>query len=388
MRGFSSSSDRLRHRAAGDGTHGRALSVRNSLEHCTVPMNTTRGGMGMGGPRIAFVGTGAQGAGIGADLVRAGLDVTFVEQWPEHVEAMRERGIEVRLPGETQVTPVRALHLCDVATLRKPFDLVFVLVKAYDTRWACELIKPLLAADGLVVGLQNGMSLDDMADIVGAERTIGAVIELASNMFEPGIVNRQNTPETSWFAVGAYDDAARGREQEVQAVLRHAGTVEISPDIRSAKWMKLIANAAELVTSAILDLPLADAVAAPGMHDFMIECGKEAARAAVADGSRLVPIFGLTAEQIGEPDAYAADLLGEVLARYTMPDTLTTVLQDWRKNRRSEYAEINGLVVDVLSRAGQAAPHNARTVELARRIEAGELQPGPGNLELLLAPSR
>lgn len=290
----------------------------------------------------------------------------------------------MRLPRETQVTPVRAMHLCEVATLREPFDLVFVLVKAYDTRWATELIRPYLAPDGLVIGLQNGMSLDDMADVVGPERTIGAVIEMASNMFEPGIVTRQNAPEHSWFAVGAYDDAARGREPQVREVLRHAGTVEISSDIRSSKWMKLVANAGELVPSAILDATLYDAVRLPGVHEFMIECGKEAARAAVADGSRLVPIFGLTDEKVTGPDQYAEDLLGEVLDKYSLPDTRTTVLHDWMKGRHSEFREVNGLVVDVLARAGQAAPHNAHTVAIAERIEAGELERGPHNLELLL----
>lgn len=336
-------------------------------------------------PRIAVLGTGAQGAGIAADLVRAGLDVTFIEQWPAHVEAMRTRGIEVRLPLETQLTPVRALHLCQVAELRHPFDLVFVLVKAYDTRWATELIVPVLAPDGLVVGLQNGMSLDDVASIVGPARAIGAVIEMASNMFEPGIVTRQNAPADSWFAIGAVDDAARGRESEVEAVLRHSGTVEIVDDIRSAKWMKLVANAGELVPSAILDAALYDAVRMPGVHEFMVECGKEAARAAIADGSRLVPIFGLTAEQVTSPDQYAADLLGEVLDKYSLPDTRTTVLHDWMKGRRSEYREVNGLVVDVLARAGQPAPYNAHTLEIARRIEAGDLERGPQNLDLLLA---
>ena len=41
-------------------------------------------------PRIAFLGTGAQGASVACDFVRAGLDVTFIDQWPSHVEAMRE----------------------------------------------------------------------------------------------------------------------------------------------------------------------------------------------------------------------------------------------------------------------------------------------------------
>jgi 2-dehydropantoate 2-reductase len=339
-------------------------------------------------PKIAFLGTGAQGAGIGADLVNAGLDVTFIEQWPAHVEAMRGRGIEVRMPEQTIVTPLpRVLNLCDIATVRDKFDLVFLLVKAYDTRWACELIKPVLAEDGLVVGLQNGMSIDDIAAVVGPERTIGAVIEMASNMWEPGIVNRQNSPATAWFTVGGIVPAAHARAAEVQQLLAHAGTVEVSDDIRSSKWMKLIANAGELVPSAILDLPLAEAAALPGVHEFMVECGREAARATLADGCKLVPIFGMTADEVLEPDPYAELLLGRVLSDYSFPDTLTTVLQDWRKGRRAEVAEVNGLAFDVLRAHGQSAPANERTVQLARLIEAGELEAGPRNIELLLASS-
>jgi 2-dehydropantoate 2-reductase len=334
-------------------------------------------------PRIAIVGSGAQGSGIGADLVRAGLDVTFIEQWPAHVEAMRANGIEVRLPTETVVTPVRVFHLCEVATLRETFDIVFVLVKAYDTRWACELIKPRLAPGALVVGLQNGMSIDDILAVVGPEHAMGAVIEMASNMFDPGIVTRQNAPQDSWFAVGAVDTAAAGRAADVRAVLQHAGTVEISDDIRSSKWMKLVANAGELVPSAILGIPLEEAADIPGVHEFMVECGKEAARAAVADGNRLVSIFGLDNDRTLDPDRYAADLLGEVLDKYSLPDTRTTVLQDWMKGRHSEFEEVNGLVVRVLG--ADAAPYNAHTVELARRIEDGELEFGPQNVDLLLA---
>ena len=99
-------------------------------------------------------------------------------------------------------------HLCEVAEMREPFDLVFLVVKAYDTRWHCELIRPLLAPDGLAVGVQNGMTLDDMAAVLGPERTLGSVIEIAGNMFEPGVVERQTPRSGTWFALGAYDEAA------------------------------------------------------------------------------------------------------------------------------------------------------------------------------------
>jgi 2-dehydropantoate 2-reductase len=331
------------------------------------------------------LGAGANGASVGADLARAGEDVVLIEQWPEHVEAMRAHGVRINTPQESTTVPVETLHLCEVATLRHRFDVVLMLMKAYDTRWAAELIKPVLADDGLVVGLQNGMTIDDIASVVGAERTIGAVIEMASNMFEPGVVNRENSPATAWFAVGAFDDATRGREQEVWDALHHAGTVEISDDIRSSKWMKLVANAGELVPSAILGLPLADAAAVPGVRDFMDLCCREAAAATVASGSRLRPVFGLTADQVTDADVYAPALLDIVLQKFSSPTTRTTVLQDWMKGRRAEVQEINGTVVRAMRAAGLEAPANERTVEIALRIEAGELELRPENAELLLA---
>lgn len=333
-----------------------------------------------GAPRIAVLGTGANGAGIGADLTRAGHDVTFIEQWPAHVEAMRERGIRVEMPDRTEVTAVRAMHLCQVAELRERYDLVFVLVKAYDTRWACELIRPVLADDGLVVGLQNGMTVDDIADVVGPERTMGAVIEVSSNMFEPGVVERQSPPERSWFAVGGIHPAVADRQEAVAAVLGAAGTAEVSADIRSSKWMKLVANAAELVPSAILDLPLGDAVRLPGMRESMIETGREAIRTCLDAGNRLMPIFGMTEADVAEPDEYAVRLLDTVLEHYTLPTTRTTVLQDWMKGRRSEVEEINGFVVREQLRLGGRAPRNRRVVELAREIEAGRRIASPDNL--------
>lgn len=340
----------------------------------------------MSSQRIAVLGTGANGAGIGADLVRAGHDVTFIEQWPAHVEAMRRHGVRVEMPDRAaQVTPVTAHHLCEVAELRDPFDLVFVLVKAYDTRWACELIAPLVAEDGLVIGLQNGMTIDDMAEVVGVHRTLGAVIEVSSNMFEPGVVERQSPPEKSWFALGGLHSSTIGREEMVAEVLRAAGTVEISTDIRSSKWMKLVANAAELVPSAILAVPLGDAVRLPGMREFMVATGREAIRACLDAGSRMMPIFGMTEADIVDPDQYAVRLLDTVLEEFTLPTTRTTVLQDWMKGRRSEVEQINGLVVRELRRTGGEAPYNARVVDLARKIEAGRLDARPENLEAMLA---
>jgi 2-dehydropantoate 2-reductase len=279
--------------------------------------------------------------------------------------------------------PVRAYHLCDVCTFRETFDVVLLLMKAYDSRWACQLIAPYLADDGLVAGVQNGMSVDTIAEVVGPHRTMGCVIEISSALFRPGIVERHSPPPRSWFAVGSIDAATVGREAEIADLLRHSGTVEIVDDIRSSKWMKLVSNATTLVTTAILGVSMMEAVALPGMRELMLRSGQEALDAGLGNGRRALPIFGLTPDDVRQTNRLVETLLDTLLAGFVLPHTKTTVLQDWMKGRHSEVDDINGEVVAAAARLGMPAPVNAAVVELARRIERGDLQPGPDNLALL-----
>ena len=336
-------------------------------------------------PRIAFIGTGAQGASIAADFTVAGLDVTFIDQWPAHVEAMRTNGLTVNLPGRTLHTPVRVLHLCEIAEVKERFDVIFMVVKAYDTRWATEMVKPVLAEDGFIVGLQNGMTHEDIADIVGRHRTIGAVIEIASNMWEPGITNRQNDTDESWFAMGALDPSQQHRVEVVADLLRNSGTVEVIEDIRSAKWMKLVVNAAELVPSAIIDTALREAAEDPEFLKVMRVAGYEAMQAALADGATIIPIVGMPPILSNDPDRYVDQILEKVLETFSCDDTLTTSLQDWRKGRRAEVQEVNGIVVDILKARGRDAPMNRKVVQMAFEIEAGRRRPSRENAAELIA---
>lgn len=330
-------------------------------------------------PKIAVLGTGANGASIGADLTRAGHDVTFIEQWPENVEAMRARGVTVKMMGgDTVVTQVRAHHFCEVAELRQKFDIVYVVMKAYDTRWGVELIKPLVADDGVVIGLQNGMSIDDIVDIMGPERSLGGVIELGANMFTPAEVERHNNYGNTWFALGSPNPIAHAKAEQAAEILRAAGTVEVVDDIRSSKWMKLVLNAAELVPSAVLDLSIQGAAEIPEMREIMLEAGNEAVRAVYKEGLQVVPIFGLTEVN---PETFVTEIFDLLLSGFSLPSTKTTILHDWKKGRHSEAREINGLVVDVLGAAD--APVNAACVELAMRIERGEARPGLENVAVL-----
>jgi 2-dehydropantoate 2-reductase len=339
----------------------------------------------MTSPSFAVVGTGANGASVGADLIRAGLDVTFIEQWPAHVEAMRANGLTVHLPDRVEVTEVEALHLCQVAELRRTFDVVFVSVKTYDTRWVAELVRPILGPQSVVVGLQNGMTIDDVAEICGPDRSVGAVLGIAANMFEPGVVVRQYDKTETWMTVGSLDGAAtRGVELAAEA-LGHSATATISSDIRSAKWMKLIANIPEMLPSAILGVPLLSAVALDGVRPVMDAASREAYAVAQALGVRMVPIFGMTEADVPPDDSYSLLLLDRVLQSYSRPDTRVAVLQDWLKGRRAELDAFSGYIVRKGHETGVPVPANEGILALAERVESGELRPDTENVGALRA---
>ena len=128
--------------------------------------------------KIAIVGAGAVGGYVGAHMVQAGEDVTFIDPWPAHVEHMRKHGLRVTHAMDVPEfrVAVRALHVTDAQQLakEKPVDIAFVCMKSYDTAWATMLIRQYLASDGYVVSLQNCMNEETIAGIVGWVRRSAA----------------------------------------------------------------------------------------------------------------------------------------------------------------------------------------------------------------------
>ena len=89
--------------------------------------------------KIAVLGAGAIGGSIAADLTQAGLDVTVIDQWPAHIEAMKAAGLRVTMAGNDLQIAVRAFHLCELAATDLKFDIVFLAVKSNDHRWMAEI---------------------------------------------------------------------------------------------------------------------------------------------------------------------------------------------------------------------------------------------------------
>ncbi|HEV7801993.1 MAG TPA: 2-dehydropantoate 2-reductase N-terminal domain-containing protein [Burkholderiales bacterium] len=337
--------------------------------------------------KIAVLGAGAIGSSIGADLTEGGHDVTIIDQWPAQVEAMKADGLRIQMTdGELQV-PVRALHLCDLAAARLEFDVVFLAVKSNDHRWLTEFIKPYLKSDGVLVPTQNGMNDDSIASIIGRDRTVGCAMELSAEIFTPGLVKRNTTRKTTWFALGELDGFYTPRVKELAAILGKAGRVDVTNNIYGAKWTKLIANTMTMGPFGLLGLGNREAGAIPGMFEISVSLGRESLAVGTALGYRIEPIFGLRADEFGGSNEENLVTAMKTLLQH-VSNGRTAPIHDHIKGRTSEMEFIPGLVARKGREHGIPTPFNDAVVEIDRQINKGLLPMDRSNFERLVATAR
>jgi len=200
--------------------------------------------------RITIVGAGAIGGLTGAWLSMAGEDVTFVDTNREHVEALRTRGLTIDgARGEHHLPPQRAATPDE---LREPLECVLLAVKSQHTREAVAGIRRLLRPDGFVVSLQNGLVNEDViADVVGPDRTIGALPDYGGAYVDPG--HLEFVIEGPVY-VGELDGRLTPRVRELERLLSRVAECHLLTDIRARIWAKKCFGS-QTVASALVDQP-------------------------------------------------------------------------------------------------------------------------------------
>jgi len=349
--------------------------------------------------RIAVLGAGAVGASIGAYLIRGGYDVILIDQWAAHIEKIRSDGLKLTdLNGEFTV-PAKAIHLSDVSKLREQFDIVYLSVKSYDTRWSTYFIEPFLNPTGFILPAQNGLNDEVVASIVGFNRTVGCVPSISVGIYEPGHVIRTDPININCFTVGELSGLVTPRVQEVVESLKVIGPSEATTNIWGARWAKLVINSMHNSLAGLIGLNTSlltkkqkDTFA---LISISIAC--ESVRVALGCGATMKPIYEIPVEDYAE--ASTSDdiqtLKDRVLAA-TQVEELTpeqikklgapprpSLLQDVMKARRTEAEYLNGYIVKKGKEADVATPINEAIMELMIKLEKGELKPDPSNMELL-----
>ncbi|MEN9202591.1 MAG: putative 2-dehydropantoate 2-reductase [Thermostichus sp. DG_1_6_bins_120] len=192
--------------------------------------------------RYAVLGTGALGGFYGAKLQQAGFEVHFLLH--SDYEHVRQQGLRVQSCwGDFHLPQVNAYAAVEEMP---PCEVVMVALKGTQNALLPRLIPPVLAKDGVVVLLQNGLGVEpEIAEYVSPERVMGGLCFISSNKVGPGHIHHLDYGSILLAQYGP-DYAAQGippQLEQLQADFQRAGIpTSLSPDLMMARWQKLVWN--------------------------------------------------------------------------------------------------------------------------------------------------
>jgi len=196
---------------------------------------------------IAVVGAGALGLYYGGRLARAGGAGVVAFLARGDLAVLREKGVTVKaLDGEFCV-PASDVRIAATSEEIGPVDLVIVTLKATANGQLARLLPPLLHERTGVLNLQNGLGVDEqVAAVVGAERTVGGLCFVCVNRIAAGVAE---CTMAGHVVAGAYDPhslalVATGETMRgLVALFVSAGVkMSVSERLLEVRWRKLVWN--------------------------------------------------------------------------------------------------------------------------------------------------
>lgn len=291
---------------------------------------------------ITIIGTGAMAMLMGGRLARVGVKVRFLGTWKESIQAINQDGVCIEEDGRLEY--FRAEAFCDPEPL-KGAHLALVLVKSWQTERAANQLKDLLADDGVVLTLQNGLGNGELLSAaLGVERTALGVTTYGATTLGPGKVRPGGE--------GIISVQEHARLSPLIELLGRGGLkLQQLPDISGLIWDKLVINVAINPLTGLLGVKNGVLLESPAIRELMGLAAREAADVAQARG---VPL------NLSDP-ARAAE---EVAA--ATGENLSSMLQDLRRGAPTEIDVLCAKVVSFGKALGISTPVNELLTTLIR----------------------
>lgn len=307
-----------------------------------------------------LVGAGALGCLWIYHCRASGLDLTVLLRNPQRLgQFNRAGGVALMVNDKPDVQPCAARTPAQLAAVRPPQSIqqLILCCKAQQTRIAFADVAELLAPHATVLLLQNGMGVAE--ELLAARpglRLFCGVSTDGAHLVAPFTVQRAGVGVTR---IGLFpEDPTLLPSRGICASLKVPGLkLEPCADIRLAQWQKLAVNAVinpltalfNIKNGALLSLAEPKALIAPLCAEIASVAGTEG-----------IPL---------DADSIEAEV--HRICRLTRKN-VSSMLQDVRQGRGTEWYYINGYLQRCADRHGIATPENRR---LIARLE--NIQPGP-----------
>lgn len=283
--------------------------------------------------RILIYGAGSIGSYVGAILTSAGHDVTLLTRGAQH-EALSTRGLILKGKLSGRAEPIR-LHAVRPGEEKPPYDIVFVTLKAHQIAPAAEHIASMRSTDGCYVFLQNGLpwwyfdgidspyagtrlnTLDPdgtLARTFPTQTIVGGVVFLPTTAEGPGVLRLADLPSDR-MVIGEVDNSRSRRVEDIAALVSAAGwKSEVSTDIRSSKWGKMVGNSVWNPLCALTQAANNQIAVHPPARELATAMMKEVIAVAQSVGAKLNVDVDKSVAEVASRPAMLSSTLGDVRA--------------------------------------------------------------------------
>jgi 2-dehydropantoate 2-reductase len=220
--------------------------------------------------KIAILGAGGVGGYYGGLLARKGHEVCVLAR-TANLAALKERGIEVRMPGETFTAPVHASeNVKDFGAV----ECVLLAVKNYSLAEIAPAATQLAEQGALIVPLLNGVEVADRLVELGVPHAqlVGGLTAISAVRIAPGVFERFSPFQR--VVLGELDDSQPERAHRIAAIVQAFREVdvdsEVSRNITADLWRKFAFIASLAAASGLSRSALGPLRATPLGH-LMIE---------------------------------------------------------------------------------------------------------------------
>jgi 2-dehydropantoate 2-reductase len=296
--------------------------------------------------QFAVIGAGNLGCVYGGNLARVGESVTLIDNWQEHIQRIRESGLEVEAQDKRYT--VRADATTDPRQAPKA-DVAIICVNAYSTHAAAQAAREVLREGGYALTLQNGMgNVETLAGELGRERVLAGLSFHSGDIQTPGKVSHTNNGPTF---LGELNRKKTDRLAALIEVMERANLHPVAvDDIIVTIWSKFVHNCGINAICAITGLRPGHIREVPELDDFQ--------RRVIGETLALVKAKGIQL-----PDEDPVETVKAYCAtKFHRP----SMLQHLDRGQMTEIDALNGYVAAESARLGLAAPCNDALTRLVK----------------------
>ena len=323
--------------------------------------------------RTIIYGAGSLGTVMGAVVSKNGGECTLVDANKAHVDFLNEHGATVTGYMDIKNAPVKAITPDQLEGI---YDLVIVLLKQTANQAALTKLLPYLDENSTVCTLQNGIPEENVAKIVGAERTIGGSVRWGAGWKEPGVSELYTDPKFMRVEIGSMTGEITENVKKAESFLKYAGEVEVNTNLTGVRWSKLLMNAALSGMSAATGSTFGDVIDDDKAVTLAAHVANELILTARAKGVKMeIIVPGRNFLDLEFHDEKGRENSIAWLRDFYSTDRpqKASMLQDMEKNIPCEIDYINGQLAENGDKYGVDTPVCDTIIKIVKDFEAGKI---------------